>query len=46
MVTKLQAVKLAVQSGIPAFVASGLEPGVLQAILTGQPIGTHFHTKE
>lgn len=46
MITKLQAVKLAVQSGIPGFIASGLEPGVLRAILTGQAIGTHFPTKE
>jgi glutamate 5-kinase len=46
MVTKLQAVKLAVQSGIPGFIASGLEPGVLRAILAGQPTGTHFLTKE
>jgi glutamate 5-kinase len=46
MVTKLQAVKLAVQSGIPGFIASGLEPGVLRAILAGQPTGTHFPTKQ
>lgn len=45
MITKLQAVKIAVQSGIPGYIASGLKPGVLRAIVTGQPAGTHFLTK-
>jgi glutamate 5-kinase len=46
MMTKLQAVKLAVQSGIPGFIASGFEPGVLQAIVSGQPTGTYFPTQD
>jgi glutamate 5-kinase len=46
MITKLQAVKMAVQSGIAGFIASGYEPGILRAIISGQPIGTHFLTKE
>jgi glutamate 5-kinase len=46
MISKLQAVKMAVQSGITGFIASGYEPGVLKAIASGQPIGTHFLTKE
>ena len=46
MTTKLQAVKMAVQSGITGFIASGYEPGVLQAIVTGQAIGTHFFTEK
>jgi glutamate 5-kinase len=46
MITKLQAVKMAVQSGITGFIASGYEPGVLRAIVTGQPAGTHFPVKE
>src|SRR6516164_3503554 len=44
MITKLQAVKIAVQSGIPGYIASGLKPGMLRAIVTGQPAGTHFPT--
>jgi glutamate 5-kinase len=46
MSTKLQAVKMAVQAGITGFIASGLEPGVLRAIMSGEPIGTHFPTTE
>jgi len=46
MITKLQAVKIAVQSGIPGYIASGLKPGMLRAIVTGQPAGTHFPTEE
>jgi glutamate 5-kinase len=46
MTTKLQAVKVAVQSGIAGFIASGYEPGVLRAIVAGRPTGTHFPTKK
>jgi glutamate 5-kinase len=45
MQTKLQAVKMAGQSGIPGFIASGLEPGVLRAIMAGQTVGTYFPVK-
>ena len=42
MITKLQAAKMAFQSGIPSVVASGFEPGILAAIVDGKPVGTQF----
>jgi glutamate 5-kinase len=42
MVTKLQSVGMAVKSGIPSIIASGLEPGVLASVLTSKPRGTFF----
>jgi glutamate 5-kinase len=42
MITKLQAAKIAVQSGIPSVIASGVKPGVLAATLAGNPVGTRF----
>jgi glutamate 5-kinase len=42
MITKLQAAKMAFQSGIASVIASGLEPGVLAAAVAGKPIGTQF----
>jgi glutamate 5-kinase len=45
MVTKLQAVQLAVNAGIPVNIASGRKPGVLNAIVAGQKVGTHFPTR-
>jgi glutamate 5-kinase len=45
MVTKLQAVQLAVNAGIPVNIASGRKPGLLKAIVAGQRIGTHFPTR-
>ena len=42
MVTKLQAVQLAVNAGIQVNIASGRKPGLLKAIVAGQNIGTHF----
>lgn len=42
MVTKLQAVKLAVHAGIPSVIASGLRPGALGEIVDGKPVGTRF----
>jgi glutamate 5-kinase len=45
MVSKLQAVKVAVQAGIPTYIASGREPGRIPAIAAGQAVGTRFVAK-
>ncbi|MBV9491419.1 MAG: glutamate 5-kinase [Verrucomicrobia bacterium] len=42
MVTKLQAVKLALHAGIPSVIASGFRPGALRDIIDGKPVGTRF----
>ena len=42
MVSKLQAVRLAVESGIPTFVASGRKSGQIAAIVAGRRAGTRF----
>lgn len=42
MVSKLQAVKVAVDAGIRTHVASGRLPGQIGAIVAGQPAGTKF----
>jgi glutamate 5-kinase len=42
MVSKLQAVKLAVGAGIPTVIASGLLPGQIPAAVAGKRIGTRF----
>jgi glutamate 5-kinase len=44
MVTKLQAVKLAVNAGIPTAIANGLKPGQIPAIVAGEKVGTKFPT--
>jgi glutamate 5-kinase len=43
MFTKLQAAKKLAASGIPTIVASGFQPGIVTAALTGAPVGTLFH---
>jgi glutamate 5-kinase len=40
MVTKLQAARIANAAGIPLVVANGSQPGVIRAILAGEPVGT------
>lgn len=45
MVTKLQAVKLAVHAGIPSVIASGFRPRALREIVDGTPVGTKFIPK-
>jgi len=45
MVTKLQAVKLAVDAGVQAAIANGRTPGRIPAIVAGRPAGTLFTTK-
>jgi glutamate 5-kinase len=45
MASKLQAVKVAVEAGIPAVIASGRAPGLLARIAAGEPVGTRFVTR-
>ena len=42
MATKLQAVKRAVEAGIPAVIANGRTAGLLERIVAGEQIGTRF----
>ena len=42
MATKLQAVKRAVEAGIPAVIANGRTPGLLERIVAGEEVGTRF----
>ena len=42
MTTKLQAVKLSVEAGIPAVIANGRTPGLLARIVAGETVGTRF----
>jgi glutamate 5-kinase len=42
MNSKLQAVKIATDAGIPTWIASGLIPGQIGAIVSGKPAGTRF----
>lgn len=46
MYTKIQAGKIAVNSGISMVIASGLRDGVLRDVLTGKNVGTIFLSKE
>jgi glutamate 5-kinase len=45
MVSKLQAVKVAVDAGIPTYIASGRKPGRIPAIAAGKATGTRFVAK-
>jgi len=42
MATKIEAARIATQAGHPAVIADGRQPGVIAAILEGEPIGTFF----
>ena len=42
MVTKLQAVRLVLEAGIPAVIANGRKPGKIGAIVAGKAVGTRF----
>jgi glutamate 5-kinase len=42
MSSKLQAVRLAVEAGIPTVIASGRKPGALVKAVEGKPSGTYF----
>jgi len=46
MYTKIQAGKIAVNSGVAMVIASGLRDGVLGHVLEGVPVGTIFLSKE
>jgi len=46
MQTKIQAAKIAVNSGVAMVIASGAKDGVVRAILNGEPVGTIFLSKE
>jgi glutamate 5-kinase len=45
MVSKLQAVKAAVDAGIPTYIAGGRKPGRIPAIVAGKVAGTRFVAK-
>ena len=42
MRSKLQAIRKAAESGIPALLVSGLEDGILETVLAGREVGTLF----
>jgi glutamate 5-kinase len=46
MATKLQAAQKAMAAGIPMVIADGRRPGVLQALLDGEPLGTYFKPRD
>ncbi len=45
MVTKLEAAQKATAAGIPMVIADGRAPGVLRAVLAGEPVGTYFQPR-
>ncbi|MDQ3622739.1 MAG: glutamate 5-kinase [Verrucomicrobiota bacterium] len=45
MISKLQAVKVAIDAGIATHIASGRKPGQIRHILAGKPAGTRFIAK-
>jgi glutamate 5-kinase len=46
MSTKLEAAQKAGASGIAMVIASGREPGTLQRVLAGEPVGTYFQPRD
>lgn len=46
MYTKIQAGKIAVNSGVTMVIASGLQDGILRQVLSGKNVGTIFLSKE
>jgi glutamate 5-kinase len=42
MISKLQAVKIAVDAGIPTVIVNGRRPGQIAAAVAGKPVGTRF----
>ena len=46
MEAKLEAARLAMQSGVPMVIANGREKGVLRKVLAGESVGTWFHASE
>ncbi|MCX5725590.1 MAG: glutamate 5-kinase [Candidatus Saganbacteria bacterium] len=45
MITKIQAAKIATDAGIPMVIASAKKSGTLKKIISGEKIGTIFHSK-
>jgi glutamate 5-kinase len=45
MISKLQAVKVAVDAGISTFIAGGRNAGRIPAIAAGKAVGTRFVAK-
>lgn len=45
MASKLQAVKVATDAGIPTYIVGGRKPGRIPAIAAGRPVGTRFIAK-
>ncbi|HJV48764.1 MAG TPA: glutamate 5-kinase [Geothrix sp.] len=43
MLSKVEAARAAARAGVPVVLASGLLPRILDQILAGDPVGTHFH---
>jgi glutamate 5-kinase len=46
MRSKVVAAEMATAAGIATVIAGGLEPGVISAVATGQPVGTRFPARE
>jgi glutamate 5-kinase len=46
MASKLDAIKIAVQSGVSAVIANGFEPGTIGKVLGGENVGTLFAPKK
>jgi glutamate 5-kinase len=42
MITKIEAAKLATDSGVHVVIADGREPDIITKLASGEPIGTHF----
>lgn len=45
MISKLNAVQMAVEAGIPTAIINGREPQRIAAVVAGEEVGTHFVTK-
>jgi glutamate 5-kinase len=42
MISKLEAVKMAVEAGIPTAIINGRQPHRIAAVVVGEEAGTHF----
>lgn len=43
MITKIHGARIATEGGAHVFIANGREENILQRLLTGEDLGTHFH---
>ena len=46
MYTKIQAAKIAVNSGVAMIIASGARDGIVRSVVSGEEVGTMFFSKE